>query len=277
MSKDLDYLKKQVKVVSIETITTSEYGIDVFKALPINRTLKRHNILKLVRAFKQVHPNNVSILTVIVTCAWDGTQTAYLCDGHHRREAALLFASEIGTTVPLTFNLIKIDGKDTIENVGKVLETINVNLGTWSPKDFTSHNAKMGLSDYQEFETLAKEHNMGESTMLDILGLGQYTMADYKAKKFKITNRKKSNAILEVLKKVGFNDPKIDKYDAFPHSYIKRTLIRKLISLDLPEIKLAVSKVKDWLKENESFDYEEQVFKKQLDEIFDEVEETAEV
>lgn len=270
MSKEIkkDFEKSQVKVTVIETVTTSDYGDDVFKSLPINRELKRPNILKLIRAFQKVHPNGVSVLTVIRTSAWDGTPVDYLCDGHHRRAAALEFSKLIGKEVKLTFNIIEIDGKDTVANVGSVLQTINVNLGTWSPKDFTHHNATLGMKDYQTLSDMCIKYNMGESTMLSILGLGQYSMADYKNKEFKITDRAKAFAILEVIKKIGFNNPKLKKIDAFPHNYVKRTLIKKLITLDLPEFETVVPKIKNWIKENEKFSYEEQVFRSQLDEIF---------
>jgi hypothetical protein len=269
-----EQIKGQVRVKDIETIITAEYGEDVFKTLPINRTLKPANIQRLVKAFRGVHPCGVSVLTVIRTTAWDGIKVDYLCDGHNRRKAALKFSSEIGCAVPLKFNIIEIDGEDSIQNVGKILETINVNLGTWSPKDFTSHIAKLGLTmskDYQEFAELSEKHALGESTMLEILGLGKFTMAQYKAKEFRITNRAKSNAILNVIHKIGFNDPKQDIDNAFPHNYIKRTLIKQLISLDLDEVKGATAKFKVWLRDNK-FSYDEQIFRKELEEIFTPVE-----
>ena len=259
----------QVKVNVMKSFTSSDYGEDIFRTLPINRTLKDANIARLIKAFKAVDPNGVSVITIIYTGAFDnGEKTHYVCDGHNRIKAALKFSAEINRAVPLRFNIIEIDGEDSIENVGKVLETINVNLGTWSPKDFTSHIAKLGLSmsaDYQIFADLEAKYKLGESIMLQILGLGQFSMAQYKAKEFRITNKQKSFAILDVIEKVGFNVPKENKYNAFPHNYIKRTLFRKLISLDLHEIKGSVKKINAWLKEGNQFSYDEQEYRKELD------------
>jgi hypothetical protein len=264
-------IPNQVKVNVINQFSSNDYDEDTYKTLPINRTLKDANIARLIKAFKSVHPLGVSTLTVIRTSAFsedNGVKTNYLCDGHNRRKAAVKFSAEIKTAVHLSFSLIEIDGEDSIENVGKVLETINVNLGTWSPKDFTSHIAKLGLSmskDYQTFAELEQKYKLGESIMLQILGLGQYSMAQYKAKEFRIGNKQKSFAILEVIEKIGFNNPKANVYNAFPHNYIKRTLFRKLISLDLPEIKESTKKIKAWLKEGNQFSYDEQEYRKELD------------
>jgi len=272
--------KKAVKVRVIESgIITTNYGIDVFQNLPINRELKPANINKLVKAFRIVEPCGVSVLTVIRTGAWNnGTKTDYLCDGHNRRAAALKYAKEFGSPVRLTFNIIEIDGEDTIENIYAVLQTINVNLGTWSPKDYTTTLSKLN-EDYKEFSRLSLEYKgfkLGESTMLEILALGTCTMKQYKEKQFKIVNKEKSYAILHLISEIGFNEPRKQIFDKLPHTHIKRALFKQLAIMETTQINEAVSKIQEWL-ENNTFSYQEQTFREELESIFNPKVETTEI
>lgn len=277
-------LRNQVRVIVLDTLQNhTNYGEDIFKTLPINRTIKDANVNKLVKAFQKAAPHGVSVLTVIYTSAFnddpkDKTKYYYLCDGHHRRKAALKFSSLLGDTVPLMFNIIEIDGEDTIANVGQVLETINVNMGTWSPKDFASHITKLDLklsADYKLFTDYCETHKFEISDMLMILGLGEFSMNQFKGKEFKVVNKKKSDAILNLFKKIGRNNPKEGIDNALPHNYIKRVLIKKLINMDIKEINDSVAKIKEFLKD-EKFSYVESIFREQLEEIFAVAEEEIE-
>jgi len=269
-----EILKNQIKIKVVgEELECIEYGENKFKTLPMNRDIDEKNVLMLVKSMAEINPVGTSVLVVIRTKAWstDGIARDYMCDGHHRRQAALELSTIQGSPVPLSIVIIEIDGEDNKKNVGNVLHTINVRVGSWDADDYNKYNSENESSNSKDYKTYKDYiekygHLLANGYILTILSNGSMTPKKHKEGKFMIPNIKKADAILDVIEEIGFINPKKPESVGFPHNNIKRSLISILISMEMSDIKESTSKLKKFLK-TEKFSLDEKEFQRQLIEI----------
>ena len=220
----------------------------------VSRKINNSHVREVMQSMAMYGAESTCVV-IIETEAFGGVKIRFRADGNHRCDSAKLL------NLPLDLKVVKLTD-DTQENVKRFISCLNNKVKSWTNPMYLEIYVASNIREYVKFKQIMLENNLKITDLLHMYcGSGGTTVAkDFQLGNLKFKNEKRSDALLEQVKRMQEHLPK--------HSFTRRGIWSVMKQTDNYK-KLATAIIKFAKDKQTEFSADEKTFKGQLFEIYD--------